>query len=135
MTNWLAGMRVTAGRLNNHDPVDLTSTVTAATGFSLSVFDARKAAGVVEFNVTLIRSGASLAAADSAGNMIDVVCATMPTDCLPAGRWTGAFEKSGQASGGVRIEANGVVTLVSMDPTSQITSGATINFSGAFATG
>ncbi|MGW1221469.1 hypothetical protein ACWD6O_13690 [Streptomyces californicus] len=132
---WSPGMRITDARLNDHTPVALTSTATPATGFTVSTFSGRRAGGVTEWTLILIRSGASLGAADSAGNIGDVVCATLPADCRPADMYVTSFDKAGTASGSVRILPSGVCTLTSMDPTSSIASGASVNFAGTFVTG
>lgn len=132
---WSSGMLITAARLEDHTPVPLASVPTAAAGFSVASFSARKAGGNVEFTVVLSRTGASLAPADAGGNIVDIVCCTMPSDCWPGATYITQFDKGGTASGSLRISTSGVVTLTSMDPTSQIAISNTINFSGSFATG
>lgn len=135
VTQWQAGMRITAGRLNNFSPVAVVGTVTPATGFTLSSFDARKAGGVTEFNVILVRSGAALSAADSVGNLPDTVCCTLPTNCRPNTTFNGVYEVAGLNMGSVRISSDGTCTLTTLSATAVISTGRTINFSGSFATG
>ncbi|ARF62904.1 hypothetical protein B1H20_17045 [Streptomyces violaceoruber] len=132
---WQPGMRITDLRLNDFTPIPLTSTATPASGFTVSTFSGRRAGGVTEWTLILIRSGASLGAADSAGNIGDIACATLPPDCRPADMYVTSFDKAGTASGSVRILPSGVCTLTSMDPTSSIASGASVNFAGTFVTG
>ncbi|MER7047723.1 hypothetical protein [Streptomyces jumonjinensis] len=132
---WLSGMRITADRLNDATPVALTSTVVPAAGFTLTNFTGRKSGGVVEFSVTLTRSGADLPAASASGNIGDVTACVLPPDCRPVDLQIVQFDKSGVASGSVRISAGGGCNLTSMDPTSQIQTGNSVNFSGAFVTG
>ncbi|MFD0344002.1 hypothetical protein ACFVH0_35950 [Streptomyces sp. NPDC127117] len=135
MTQWLAGMRITAARLNDYTPVALSSSVTPATGWAVTSFSARRAGGTVEWTVFLSRTGASLAAADAAGNIGDILACTLPANCCPGARYITQFDKGGTASGSVRIEASGACTLTSMDPTSAIGNGNTVTFSGTVAAG
>ncbi|MGW1405017.1 hypothetical protein [Streptomyces sp. NPDC002403] len=135
MTQWLAGMRITAARLNNYTPVALTSSVIPAAGWGLSSFTARRAGGTVEWTVILSRTGASLPAADSTGNIGDILACTLPADCCPGSRYITQFDKGGTSSGSVRIESSGTCTLTSMDPTSAIGSGSAVSFSGTVAAG
>lgn len=134
MTQWLAGMEITAGRLNNFDPVTVTGTVTPETGFTVSSFDARRAGGVIQWSVVLLRSGATITA-DANGNIIDAPCCVLPSNCRPGMTYNGIYEKAGQAHGAIRILSNGSCTLTTLAGGASIGSGHTINFSGAFATG
>ncbi|MFD3984194.1 hypothetical protein ACFWRU_00540 [Streptomyces californicus] len=128
-------MRITDSRLNDHTPIALTSSPSPAAGFSVSSFTGRRVGGVTEWSLVLIRSGAALPAADSTGNIGDVQCATLPAGCRPGDLYVTSFDKAGTASGSVRILPSGVCTLTSMDPTSSIGTGASVNFSGTFVTG
>ncbi|MES9554773.1 MULTISPECIES: hypothetical protein [unclassified Streptomyces] len=134
MTLWQPGMRITAARLNDFTPTPLASTATPAAAFTLTSFTARKTGGVVEWSIILVRSGDAITA-DAKGNISDVACATLPPDCRPGALATVTFDTAGIASGSVRIATSGVCTLTSLDPTASIGSGATVNFSGAFAAG
>lgn len=134
MTQWLSGMKITAGRLNDFAPVAVTATVTPASGFTVSSFDARKAGGVIQFTVVLLRSGGTITA-DAAGNISDTACCTLPSICWPGMTYNGVYEKAGAATGSVRILSNGVCTLTTLSAGASIGSGNTINFGGAFATG
>ncbi|MFE2936657.1 hypothetical protein [Streptomyces sp. NPDC059278] len=134
MTQWLAGMRITAARLNDFTPIALTSTATARTGFTVASFSAWKAGGTTNFAVILTYSG-DIVTSSSSGNIGDLDCLTLPPDCRPRATNYGAYDKSGTASGAVRYLASGLCTLTTLDPTATIQSGNTINFSGAFATG
>ena len=135
MTQWQAGMRITAARLNNFAPVVLTESVVLATGWALTSFSARRAAGTVEWTVILTRSGDALAAAGSSGNIGDVLTCTLPASCRPGARYITQFDKGGVASGSVRIETSGTCTLTSMDPTSAIAQNDSVTFSGTVAAG
>lgn len=135
MTQWLAGMRITAGRLNDSTPVAVTGTVTPATGFSVSSFDAQKSGGITQWTVILIRTGGTITA-DAGGNIIDAACCTMPANCRPGPMtYNAVYEKAGQATGSIRILPDGSCTLTTLSTGASITSGNTINFSGTFVTG
>lgn len=134
MTQWLAGMRITAERLLDNTPVALTSTPVAATGFSVSNFTARRAAGSTEWSLILTRTGAALTAS-SAGNLADTLCVTLPADCRPVSQAPILWETAGIASGACRVAATGDITLTSLDPTAVLATGATVNLAGTFATG
>lgn len=134
MTFWLAGMRMTAARLNDFTPISLGTAVTPATGFTLSSFTARNTGGTTEFSVVLVRTGATITA-DSAGNITDTLGCTLPSNCRPGATYQVTYEKSGIASGVVRIATDGTCTLTTLDPTATIAAGATVNFAGTFATG
>lgn len=134
MTQWLAGMRITADRLNDASPVALTSPSAPAPGFTLTAFTARKTSGVVEWSIILVRSGATITAGSS-GNINDVICATLPGDCWPGATYYTSYDKAGTATGSVRVSTSGVCTLTTLDPTAALAAGDTVNFSGAFTTG
>lgn len=134
MTFWLAGMRITAARLNDFSPISLATSVTPAAGFTLTSFSARNAGGTTEWGVVLVRTGATITA-DSAGNIADTLCCTLPSNCRPGATYQVGYEKSGTAGGIVRIAADGTCLLTTLDPTATITASSTINFAGTFATG
>ncbi|MER8086623.1 hypothetical protein ABTZ57_16170 [Streptomyces sp. NPDC094048] len=134
MTLWQPGMRITAARLNDYTPVPLTSTAIPAGGFTLTSFNARRAAGTVEWSAILVRSGDAITAG-ATGNITDVDCLTVPADCRPGFTYFGLYETAGVASGALRVSPAGVVTLTSLDPTASIAKNATVNLSGTFATG
>lgn len=133
MTLWQPGMRMTAGRLNDYTPVALTSTVTAATNFSVSTFAARKAGGVTEFAVMLTYSGSTITAS-STGNIGDTLACTLPSDCRPGAETYAIFEVAGTTAGSVRIATNGQCTLTTLYPTSSIGANS-VKFGACFATG
>ncbi len=133
MTVWQPGMRVTALRLNNHDPVPLTSTPVAATNFTVNTFTARKAAGSTEWEVMLTYSGATITAG-ATGNIGDVLACTLPSDCWPGGETYALFEVAGVTAGSARILANGQIFLTTLYPTSSIGAN-TIKVGSTFATG
>lgn len=133
MTLWQPGMRMTAARLNNHAPVSLTSTPTAATNFSVTTFTARKAAGTTEWAVMLTYSGTTITAG-STGNIGDTLCCTLPSDCWPGAEAYLLYEVAGVTAGSVRVMPNGQCFLTTLYPTASIGAN-TVKFGGSFATG
>lgn len=133
MTLWHPGMTITAERLNNHDPLALVSTPTAATNFTVNTFTARKSAGTTEWQVMLTYSGTTITAG-STGNITDTLCCTLPSDCRPGGETQLLYEVAGVTAGSVRILTNGQCLLTTLYPTSSIGANS-VKFSGVFATG
>ncbi|MER6147949.1 hypothetical protein [Streptomyces hirsutus] len=133
MTQWQPGMIITAARLNDFTPVPLTTTPTAAAGFSVNSFSARKAAGMTEWAVVLSYSGTTITA-NSGGNIADTLCMTLPADCRPAAETYAMFEVAGTTAGSVRIMTNGQCLLTTLYPTSSIGTN-TVKFSSSFAAG
>lgn len=134
MTAWLAGMRVTADRLNDFTPVALTSSPTAATSFTVTTFTARRAGGSVEWSVLLTYSGSTITATSS-GNIGDTLCMTLPEDCWPGSETYALFEVAGVSAGSIRIMPNGQCLITSAYPTSTIVSGNTVKCGASYAAG
>lgn len=134
MTAWQPGMVITAARLNDFTPVDVSSLPTAATDFSVTSFGARRAAGTVEWGVLLTYSGSPLTAG-STGNLADTTCMTLPTDLRPGSETYATFEVAGTTSGAVRIMPDGTCRLTTAMPGSSISSGSTVKFGASFAAG
>lgn len=81
MTTWLAGMRITADRLNDHTPTTTTTGLVAATGFTVSSFNAYTVSGVTTV-VVFLTVGTTVTS--TSGNVTpDVLCATLPSDWRP----------------------------------------------------
>jgi hypothetical protein len=138
MTQWLAGMRITAARLNDNTPVALATSPTAATNFTVVSFSGENAGGQTTFAVVLNYTGASAITGTSTGNITpDVACCTLPPNCRPQATMFLLFDKAGVAAGSLRVAPTGICTLVSLYPTATITNTIpdTVNFSGTLATG
>lgn len=134
MTQWLAGMKITADRLNDFTPVLVTDVPTAATNFTVSSFSARKAGGVTEWAVTTTYSGSTITAG-STGNITDTTVMTLPSSILPLREEYADFEVSGATAGSVRFNTDGTCVIVALYPTATIASGQTVKFGAAFAAG
>ncbi|MBC2903533.1 hypothetical protein [Streptomyces cupreus] len=133
MTLWQPGMRITDVRLNDYTPVPLTSTPTAAAGFSLTSFSGRKSGGTTEWAVVLSYSGATITAS-STGNIGDTLCCTLPSDCWPGAETYEIYEVAGVTAGSVRLMTNGQCLLTTLYPTSSIGAN-TVKFGSSFQTG
>lgn len=113
MTVWLAGMRVTADRLNDHTAEEETTTgATAATGFSISDFQGRKVNGITTITITCTRTSATTIGETSAGsgNISDTAMATLPSGWRPPELMEAMWD-SGFNDGGATISTAGVITL------------------------
>lgn len=112
MTVWLAGMRVTADRLNDHTAEEETTTgATAATGFSVSDFQGRKVNGITTITITCTRTGAAIAeGATNTGNISDTAMVTLPSGWRPQELMEAIWD-SGFNDGGATISTAGVITL------------------------
>lgn len=112
MTVWLAGMRMTADRLNDYTLDDeTTSGLIAATDFSVNNFWANRQGATVELNMYLLYTGDGISII-SGGNIGDTNCCTVPADWRPnsASVINGTWD-DGTASGGFVIGTDGVCTL------------------------
>lgn len=115
MTQWLAGMRMTADRLNDYSlDAETTSGLVAASGFSVNNFWANRQGATVELNMYLNRTGATITS--SAGNVADTTCCTVPAGWRPnsASTINGIWD-NGSADGGFVIGTDGICTLRTAD--------------------
>lgn len=112
MTQWLAGMVITADRLNDGiDPTTTTSGATASTGFSLSSFSGRRTGKVVTVTVNCTRTGAMISETSAgSGNIDDTAMATLPSGWRPPELMEALWD-SGFNDGGATISTSGVITL------------------------
>jgi len=133
VTVWQPGMRITDVRLNDYTPVALTSTPTAAAGFALTSFNAKKSGGTTEWSVFLTYSGTTITAS-STGNIADTLACTLPSDCWPGAETYEMYEVAGITAGSVRIMPNGQCLLTTLYPTSSIGAN-TVKFGSSFQTG
>jgi len=124
MTNWLAGMRITADRLNDNTLEDSTTTgATAATGFTVSDFSGRKVNGITTITITCSRSGADITETSAGtGNIGDTTMATLPSGWRPPELMEAIWD-SGFNDGGCTINTSGVITLRTTSGSSGIATG------------
>ncbi|GGW19859.1 hypothetical protein GCM10018980_25380 [Streptomyces capoamus] len=124
----------TAGKWETYRPprdVETISTgATAASGYSVTQYNARRVGGVCSFTVEVVRTGTAISV-PAGGNISDQNVATLPAGWRPAYDVEGAAS-DGYGDGGARIATNGVVTLRTWVPGGSIQSGRNIRISAAY---
>lgn len=135
MTQWLAGMLITADRLNDGiDATTSTSGATAATGFSLTSFSGRRSGKIVTVVVVLTRTGATIGeTAAGTGNIANTDLATLPSGWRPPEAVETIFN-NGVNDGAVTIATNGVMTADTTSGSSGIENGSSIRVCGEWIT-
>ncbi|MEU3255905.1 hypothetical protein [Streptomyces sp. NPDC006997] len=133
MTVFLAGMRATADRMNDHTLEDSTSSgVIAASGWTIVSFSGRKVNGVTTVNLAIQRSGASIPETSAgSGNIADTDCATLPAGWRPpefVNAWWGTSSNDGRAA----IDTGGVISVRTTSGSAGIASGDTIRVDGVW---
>lgn len=132
MTNWLAGMLITADRLN--DGVDATSTTsgcTAASGFTLNDFEGRISGQVCTVDVYLSVTSTINTTSSTSSNITDTLCATVPAGYRPA-HVASVVWGDGTESGEAIIDTDGTVTLRTSDYNQAISSGRNVRVHGTY---
>jgi hypothetical protein len=110
MTQWLAGMKITATRLNDASLDDSTATgLVAATGFSVNSFAGRRSRGNVVLDIYLNRTGATITA--TSGNITDTLCCTVPAGWRVPHQTISGFWDTGVTGGGAVMGTDGLTTL------------------------
>lgn len=109
---FLAGMRLTADRLNDNTlDASTTSGLSPATDFTVNSFSGRKVNGITTVHVYLQYTGTGLTVSPSpGGNLGDVTIATLPSGWRPP-ETINAMEGDGSTIGEVTIATNGVISL------------------------
>ncbi|GAA3718335.1 hypothetical protein [Streptomyces tremellae] len=116
MTQWLAGMRITADRLNDHSEYDDTTTtgLVAATGFTVSAFSGKKRSGITYVDVFVTRTGGDMTS--SGGNITDTQMCVLPVNWQPGEVINGQWGQ-GLADGECTINPDGTIVLRSANGT------------------
>lgn len=128
MTVWLAGMQITADRLNDHTAdASTTSGLVASSGFAVNDFTAHKVAGVAEVHCYLNRTGGTITA--TTGNITDTAMCVLPAGWRPDHTINGTFG-DGTSSGEAILTSSGTVTI--RTASSDITNGRNIRFSATW---
>lgn len=125
---WLAGMTITADRLNDHSVEEtVTSGVTPAAGWTVNSFEGRRVSGVTTVNLLMTRSGADIAqsAADSGNITGDPLVCALPSDWRPGATANGNYG-NGTVDGEFSINTAGQITLRSISGASGIVSGTNV---------
>jgi hypothetical protein len=93
-------------------PQSLTSTasgLSAASGFSVNDFAGYREGRVTAIDMYITRTGATLN--ESAGNILDTACCTLPAGWRPTHQTINGSWDSGVASGGFVVGTDGICTL------------------------
>jgi hypothetical protein len=131
MTQWLAGMRITADRLNDYSLDDeTTSGFSIASGWTLNNFWANRQGATVEVNIYVNRSGADITTTN--GGFADVTVGTVPAGWRPnsASTISGSFDNGVTGFGGTVMGTDGIVTI--RDSIFTIGSGTNLRFHFVF---
>jgi len=109
LTTWLAGMRITADRLNDNSLDDsTTSGLVPATNFNVNSFSGRKVSGITTVHVYLAYTGLGITVSGS-NISPDVLMATLPAGWRPPETING-FMGNGTWVGECTISTNGQIT-------------------------
>ncbi|WP_282703257.1 hypothetical protein [Streptomyces sp. CC219B] len=113
MTVYLAGMRATADRMNDHSLEDsTTSGLVAGTDWTVNSFSGRKVNGITTVHIYLQYTGTTVAIAYNT-NLSDRTIATLPDGWRPP-EVINALAGDGQTMGEVTIGTTGLVSLRAM---------------------
>lgn len=112
MTQWSAGMKITAGRLNDHTPLYYYSGLTAATNFEDSGTFIQIVSGIAFFNITLTYTGATSITPTTNGNLSpDVLAATLDEQYRPLAKFWTQFGNGATSGGTATVDVDGSITL------------------------
>lgn len=132
MTAWLAGMEITADRLNDFTATETTSGVVDASGFVTSSFVGRKVSGVTTIELFTNRTGATIAeGATNTGNVADTLVATLPSGWRPQ-EAVNCIVGNGSVDGEATIASNGDITLRSISGNTGWANGSNLRFSSVW---
>ncbi|MEU5094952.1 hypothetical protein [Streptomyces sp. NPDC020996] len=110
---WLAGMTMTADRLNDNTLDDSTTTgLAAAAGFSVSSFSGRKLHGITTIQLVCTYTGTTVAITPGA-NLADVLMCTLPSGWRPPEVINAVFG-DGSIDGECTIGTSGQISLRSI---------------------
>ncbi|MBT2505163.1 hypothetical protein J7I98_04470 [Streptomyces sp. ISL-98] len=109
MTAWLAGMRITAGRLLTHTSTITTAGLAAAAGFSVNDFRGARSGNTVVLDMYVQRTGAAIALVG--GQLPDTDICTAPSGWRPAAGPVNGDWDDGICTGGFVIATSGLCTL------------------------
>lgn len=133
MTVWLAGMEITADRLNDHTAEDeVTSGVVDASGFATSSFVGRKVSGFTFIELFTNRTGATIAeGATNTGNIADTAVATLPAGYRPQ-EAINCTVGNGSVDGEATIATSGDITLRSISGNTGWANGSNLRFTAVW---
>ncbi|MFB6948887.1 hypothetical protein ACFV85_15015 [Streptomyces niveus] len=122
---WLAGMTITAARLNDHSVEEVaTAGAVASTGWSISSFEGRRVSGVTTVNLLVTRTGADVpqSAADSGNIAGDPAVCTLPIGWRPSSTANGLYG-NGIVDGEFSVNTAGVIIIRSISGNAGIVMG------------
>lgn len=126
---WLAGMRMTAERLNDNTADETTTSgLVIASGWSSGTLTGRKVNGVTTVLVTVVKTTPTITASSTGAFPAATLACTLPVGWRPQDTLIENYDKSGVADGAVTILSNGTCTVKTLSPTATIASGNTITF-------
>lgn len=129
MTNWTAGMKITAARLNDDTPTKTSTGLVAAPGFSAVSFAGYRAGNVVSLDIYL--GVTTTVTPNTSGNITpDVLACTVPAGWRPTDQATNGIHDNGSASGGFVLDLDGTCTLRTANQS--ISSGTNMRLHAAF---
>lgn len=135
MTQWLAGMIITADRLNDGiDVASTTSGLTAATGFTVNNFEGRVSGRLCTVDLYMSVTTTINTTTTTTPNIADTTMATLPAGYRPS-EIVQTMWGSGVAAGDAIINTDGTVVLRTSDYNQPISSGANIRVHGTFILG
>lgn len=127
MTQWLAGMKVTADRLNDGvSPTQITTGMTAQSGFTMVSFSAYKVGHEISF-YALVSNTSTIT--PTGVNITDTNVAALPTGWWPLDQVNGTYG-NGTADGEFIIAASGMLQIRTAN--AALTSGGNLRFSKTF---
>lgn len=111
MTLWLAGMKITADRMNDHTLEEsTTSGLTAGANFTVNSFSGRRVNGITTVHVYCQYTGTGINVTNPGDNIADTTMATLPSGWRPP-ETINACWGSGSVDGECTISNTGVVSL------------------------
>ena len=107
-----------------------TGGAVAASGFSVTSFEARKTAGVCSFSIELTRTGSAIPAT-SAGNVDDTLMCALPSGWRPASN-VSAPCGNGFGAGECRVETDGQIYVRAWSANGSIGNGDVVRVSSCY---
>lgn len=129
MTQWQPGMRITADRLNaGTDPTEITTGLTAASGWSVTQFNGRRVGQNIYIAATIMNVSATLQITANSGNIVsDPVIATLPAGWWPTETLSTNWD-NGTVEGGAVINTNGTISLRTITYNGTVTANSNLRF-------
>ncbi|MEU8473769.1 hypothetical protein [Streptomyces hygroscopicus] len=131
---WQPGQRITADGLNSPTPTTITSGVTAASGWQVTLQTLDIVSGLRVANVTLNRTGADITSpGGTSGNITpDLEICTVAADWRPRDSLYVSCS-TGIGDGSMRIQPDGSCQWLTWIPGANVTSGSSMRWTWTFA--